>query len=174
LLVNVNVPLAEPLDVGVKVTVNETLEPAPTFTGKLMPLTLNSELSELTPVTCTAEPLADKLADFDALAPTVTLPKLKLVGFAASCPGVVPVPDKPIPSEGLLAFEVNVSVPLALPPEDGANCTVKVTLCPADKVVGSESPLTSNAPALELAPEIVTSLPPELVTVSDFDVLFPT
>ena len=174
MLANVNVPLAEPLDAGVKVTVNETLDPAATLTGKVMPLTLNSELSELTPVTSTAEPLAERLADLDAFAPTVTLPKLKLVGFAASCPGVVPVPDRPIPSEGLLAFEVRVSEPLALPPAVGANCTVNVTLSPADKVVGNESPLTLNAPALELAPEIVTSLPPELVTVCDFEVLFPT
>ena len=84
------------------------------------------------------------------------------------------MPDRVIPSEELLAFEANVSEPLAVPPAVGANCTVNVTLAPADKVVGNESPLTLNAPALELAPEIVTSLPPELVMVSDFEVLFPT
>lgn len=84
------------------------------------------------------------------------------------------MPDKAIPSEGLLASEVRVNVPLALPEEDGAKDTLKVTLCPADKVVGKDSPRTLNAAELELAPEIVTLEPPELVTVSDFEVLFPT
>jgi len=42
------------------------------------------------------------------LLPTVTLPKLRLVGFDPSVPGATPVPDKGIVRVGLDAFEVIV------------------------------------------------------------------
>ena len=87
---------------------------------------------------------------------------------------MVPVPERAMPREGLLASEVRVNVPLAVPAEDGAKDTLKVTLCPADRVVGKESPVTLNAAELELAPEIVTLEPPEFVTVSELEVPFPT
>jgi hypothetical protein len=51
LLANVSVPLADPLEVGAKVTVKDADPPAARFNGKLTPLTVNSGLSELTPVT---------------------------------------------------------------------------------------------------------------------------
>ena len=49
------------------------------------------------------------------LAATTTFPKLKLVGAAVSAPGATPVPDSGNVSEGLDAFELMVTVPLALP-----------------------------------------------------------
>ena len=78
------------------------------------------------------------------LLPTVTLPKLRVVGLAPSVPGVTPVPDNGIDRVGLEALDVMVMLPLALPAEDGLNETVKVVLCPAVRVRGAVMPLRLN------------------------------
>lgn len=53
------------------------------------------------------------------------MPKLSELGLELSCPGVaVPVPDSEMVRVGLEAFDVTVTVPLALPAEVGANLTV--------------------------------------------------
>ena len=84
------------------------------------------------------------VSDRDLLLPTVTLPKLRLVGLAPSVPGVTPVPDKGMVRDGFEALEVMVMLPLALPADDGANETVKVALCPAVSVTGAAIPLKLN------------------------------
>ena len=76
--------------------------------------------------------------------PTVTLPKLKLVGFGPSAPGATPVPANGMVSDGLEAFEVIVIVPLALPADAGVNVTLKVALCPDVRVTGAGMPLRLN------------------------------
>ena len=81
------------------------------------------------------------VSDRDCLFPTVTLPKLRLVGLAPSVPGVTPVPDKGMVRVGFEAFDVMVTLPLALPADDGANETLKVALCPAVRVTGVVIPL---------------------------------
>ena len=80
----------------------------------------------------------------DLLLPTVTLPKLRLVGLAPSEPGDTPVPDSGMVSVGLEASDVMVMLPLAPPAVDGANETVKVVLCPAASVTGVVIPLKLN------------------------------
>jgi hypothetical protein len=86
-------------------------------------------------------PLLVTVSDSDSLLPTVTLPKLRLVGFAPSVPGVTPVPDNGIVRVGLEALEVMVMLPLALAAEVGANETLKVVLWPAVRVSGVVIPL---------------------------------
>ena len=76
--------------------------------------------------------------------PTVTLPKPRLVGFEPSEPGAIPVPDKGIVSVVLEAFEVMVTLPLALVAVWGANVTVKFVLCPAVSVTGAVIPVRVN------------------------------
>ena len=76
--------------------------------------------------------------------PTITLPKLRLVGFDPSAPGVTPVPDNGMVSVGLEAFEVIVTLPLALPDAAGVNVTLKVVLCPLVSVNGAMIPLRLN------------------------------
>jgi hypothetical protein len=85
------------------------------------------------------------------LLPTVTLPKLRLVGFDPSAPGVTAVPDNGIVRVGFEALDVMVKLPLALPADCGANVTVKVALCPAVSVTGAVIPLR-----LKPVPLIVT------------------
>jgi hypothetical protein len=75
------------------------------------------------------------------LLPSVTLPKLRLVGFDPSPPGATPVLDNGIVRVGFEAFDVTVRLPLALPADCDVKTTVKVALCPAVSVTGVVIPL---------------------------------
>src|ERR1700758_1754186 len=103
------------------------------------------------------------------LFPIFTLPKARLVGFELRAPGIIPVPDTGMVSVGLVAVEVTVTAPLALPADAGANLTVKVALCPEVRVMGVEMPLRVNPLPLTPTLETVTLAPPVFVTVSDRD-----
>ena len=74
--------------------------------------------------------------------PTVTLPKLRGEVPATSEPGVAPVPDSGILSDGFGASLVTVSVPAGLPEVVGANTTLNDLLMPAANVKGKVTPLT--------------------------------
>ncbi len=76
--------------------------------------------------------------------PTVTLPKFRFAGLAPSVPGDTPVPDREMLRVGFVALDVIVTLPLALPEEEGANETLKVALCPALNVTGAVIPLKLN------------------------------
>ena len=76
--------------------------------------------------------------------PTVIVPKLRLLGLEPSAPGATPVPANGMVSDGLEAFEVIVTVPLALPADAGVNVTLKVALCPDVSVTGAVMPLRLN------------------------------
>ena len=84
------------------------------------------------------------VSERDCLFPTVTLPKLRLAGFAPKAPGARPVPDKGIVRVGFEALEVTVTLPLALPAAAGVKVTVKPALCPAVSVTGVVIPLRLN------------------------------
>jgi len=89
-------------------------------------------------------PVLVTVSERDLLFPTVTLPKLRLAGLAPSVPGVTPVPDSGMVRVGFDAFDVRVTLPLALPADDGANETVKVALWPAVRVTGAVIPVKLN------------------------------
>ena len=76
--------------------------------------------------------------------PTVTLPKLSVVGLAAKAPGKTPVPVTGIVKVGLEAFDVRVTLPLAAPLEVGVNVTLNVAVCPAFRVSGAVMPLRAK------------------------------
>ena len=86
-------------------------------------------------------PVLVTVSDRDWLLPTVTLPKLRLVGFDPSAPGATPVPDSGMVSVGLEAFEEIVTFPLTLAADAGVNVTLKVALWPAVSVTGAVIPL---------------------------------
>ena len=141
----VSVALAAPVTCGLKVTVNDALWPAGMVTGRDSPPTLNTELFELAAVTVTLVPLAVRLPDACPLVPTTTLPRGRVVGVTVSCPAAAtPLPDKGIVRVGFEAFEVTVTLPLALPAAVGVNVTVKLALCPAVSVTGVVIPLRLN------------------------------
>ena len=82
----------------------------------------------LADVTVTEAPLAFRLPLSDALDPTATLPKLRLVGDTANWPAAVPVPESAILSGEFDAFDTTDRLPLAAPALVGANVAVNVTL----------------------------------------------
>ena len=86
------------------------------------------------------------VSDRVLLWPTVILPKLKGEVLALSEPGVAPVPDNGIASDGLEASLVTVSDEFAAPLVVGANSTLKVVLAPAASVIGRVAPVTLYAP----------------------------
>ena len=55
------------------------------------------------------------VSERDMLLPTITLPKLRLVGLDERVPAEIPAPDKGRVSVELEAFEMMVTVPVALP-----------------------------------------------------------
>jgi len=107
--------------------------------------------------------------------PTVTLPKLSDVGLAARVPTAsVPTPETGTLSVASEALEPSVRIPFEVPEAVGANCTLKLALCPAARVAGVLIPLKAYPAPLMLACEIVTVDPPVLVTVPEIVWLLPT
>jgi len=140
----VTVPLAAPVVVGANFTVNVVLCPAFTVSGVLMPLSVNPiPLIVADEIVTFDPPVLVTVADRDWFDPTVTFPKLRVVGFELRVPGVVlPVPDSATVRVGFEALEEIVTVPLAVPDVVGANLTVNVVLWPAFKVSGVVIPLS--------------------------------
>ena len=103
-----------------------------------------------------------------------TFPKLRLAGAEVSAPGAIPVPESGRVREGFDAFDVMVTVPLALPPTCGANVTVNVVLCDGFSESGVVIPLKVNPLPLIAACEMVTAVPPLLVSVTFADCVAPT
>jgi hypothetical protein len=129
-----------------------------------MLLRLNPVLGVMPEIVKDDPPELVSVSDSVALVPAATLPKLRLAGLAEIWPGVVPVPERETLSEGFDAFDVTVRPPLILPLDAGANVTLKLTLWPGFKAPGKLKPLLKLAEAF--AAEIVTPVPPELVSVS--------
>jgi hypothetical protein len=173
--VTVTLPLTLPAETGAKVTLKVALWPALSVAGVEIPLTEKPE-----PLLATFEivrvepPVFVTVSDNTCLLPSGTDPKSKLVGFAPSAPGATPVPDNGTDNEGFVAFEVMVTLPLALPAVTGAKVTLKVALCPAVSVAGVEIPLTEKPVPLLATFEMVRVEPPVLVTVSDSTCLLPS
>jgi hypothetical protein len=166
----VTVPLALPVDSGVNVTLKVALWPPASVAGVMIPLRLNPVPLMPTCEIVTLEPPAlVTVSDRDLLLPTVTLPRLRLVGFDPNAPGATPVPVSGMVRVELEAFEVTVRLPLTIPADAGVNLTLKVALCPAVSVAGVVIPLKLSPVPLMPTWEIVIVEPPVLVTVSDSD-----
>lgn len=157
-------PLAAPVVAGEKVTVNEVLCPVASVTGieglaKLnpVPLTDTAEIVTLVP------PLLVRVSDWLLLVPTVTLPKLMLLGLGERAPWVMPLPESGMPRLEFDALEVIVSVPFALPDAVGLNRMLNDAFWPLVKVIGNDNPLTVNPVPVRDELEMVTLSPPVLV-----------
>jgi hypothetical protein len=97
--------------------------------------------------------------------PTVTLPKLSLVGLSASKPLATPVPvNETVPDASDASLEI-VTVALKAPAALGANTRVKGVLCPATIVVGKLGALIEKYCVENDAPLTVTVAVPVLDAV---------
>ena len=128
LLANDSEAEESPADCGLKVTVKEADLPAVIVVGREIPESVNSLLFRVAEETVTDAPLAVSVPPSADEFPTITLPKLRLVGETASVPVCVPVPESAISSGELEAFDTTAKVPLVAPELAGAKITVKVVL----------------------------------------------
>jgi hypothetical protein len=120
-------------------------------------------------------PVFVKVTLEEPLPPTFTLPKLRLVGFTPSRKvAAAPVPLRAIVSGEPGALLVMETLPVALPVAEGANCPLKVVLCPAASVSGTDKPVMLKPVPEALAAEIVTLAVPELLNVKVCAPLLPT
>jgi hypothetical protein len=123
-------------------------------------------LTEACEISTFAVPVLVKVTVCDCCCPTVTLPKLSLVGLSVSCPEE---PDPELPFNGTStrlsdALLLSASVALKVPEAVGANFTLRFALCPAASVMGKadvrEKALVEMVPA-----ETMTEAEPELVAL---------
>jgi hypothetical protein len=117
----------------------------------------------------------------EELPPTLTLPKLTLVGLMLNCACVcVCVCDcVPVPLNATVIAEPDASLaiemlPLAPPTEDGVKLAEKLTPWPALSVFGVDNPAMAKPEPETLAEEIVMLAVPEFVRVMDCEPLLPT
>jgi len=128
LLAKVRLADVVPEACGAKVTVNGAEVPAAMVIGSEIPPSANSGLVTLADDTVTLAPVAVSVPLLAKLVPTVTLPKPRLVGPRASCPGAIPVALVGIARFGLEASEVMDSEPLTVPAAAGVKVTLNVKL----------------------------------------------
>ena len=117
----VSVPLAAPAAAGVKTALKVALCPALMVAGMPGPVKLNPlpPADALDTVTLTP-PVFVTVTGTDLLLPTVTLPKLTLLGLAVREPAARPVPDNEMLSGELDASDVTLTEPLTAPALAGA------------------------------------------------------
>ena len=110
--------------------------------------------------TVTDEPLAVSVPANAALDPVATLPKFSVPGARVNWPEAAPLPDNATFTREFEALEEIVNWPETAPATVGVKTTLKVKLCPAERLAGSVRPPTAKAALDVLACEIVTALVP--------------
>lgn len=109
-------------------------------------------------------PVLVNVTGTEALAPTITAPKLMLAGFAER-PACVPVPLSGTVNVPFVAFDVIVTVPEAAPAVVGANFAVNVAVAPAAICCPLVRPVLLNPVPVVVAWLIVIAALPEFVRV---------
>jgi len=176
LLTRDTVPLTLPVAFGANTTFNSAVCPAanvvpatPLVTLNPVPLTLIAEIVRLEfPVfftaTCTGlDPPMTSLPKFRLLVPS------EMVRVA-----LPPVPLNANVYVGLVvALLLIVTLPITLLEVVGLNPTVKLEICAAASVSGSEIPLSLKPVPLTVALEIVTLDPPVFFSCTDWEFVVP-
>jgi hypothetical protein len=175
LLATVIVPLGLPATAGAKSTLSVADWPGARTRPELTPLVVNAALVELTPEIVMFEfPLSVRVTLKDLLLPALTLPKLKLVGFAPStCVAARPVPLRAIAVGEPRAFVLSEMPPETLPEEVGAKTTLNVALLPAEIVCGEKPGMVNPAPVTPPC-EIVRLALPAFFSVTVCELPLPT
>jgi len=174
LLATVSVPLALPATTGAKSTLSVADWLGVRTRPELTPLAVNATLEEFTPEIVMFEfPVFVRVTLKDLLLPALTLPKLKLVGFAPStCVAANPVPLRAIAIGEPGAFVVSEMLPETLPEEVGAKTALNAALLPAEIVCG-EKPVILKPVPVTLPCEIVRLALPVFARVIVCELLLP-
>jgi hypothetical protein len=143
--------------------------------GSVRPLTLKPVPEALACEIETLElPVLVRVTFCVLVVPRETFPKLRLVGLAESnWLDEAPVPLTLMVVGALLALLATVMVPVSAPAAVGAKLTFMLTLCPAARYRGNESPLALKAGAEELTPESVIVAFPVLLSTTTCEPLLP-
>lgn len=179
LLTNARLPGELPAVCGVNVTVKETLFPAASVNGNVIPVRSYPEPDSSTVETVTLELAAVSVPVLDTLLPTATLPKVMEAGDTVSCAVGV---DNPSPARGMEILEfvaslAMVKLPLAAPAAVGVKVITILRLCPAATAAGSGGGVvTLNLLPLMLIFETMALWSPseELVTTKEIFLVPPT
>ncbi len=176
LLTRDTVPLTLPVAFGANTTFSSAVCPAasvvpatPLVTLKPVPVTLIAEIVRLEfPLFFTAT-----CSGLDP--PMISLPKFRLVVPSEMVRvELVPAPLSANVYVGfVVALLVIVTLPVTLPADVGLNPIVKLDVCAAASVSGSEIPLRLKPVPLTVAPEIVTLVPPVFVSCTDCEFVVP-
>jgi len=160
---------------GLNATFIVWLCPGVNVTGVVKPLVVTSfALTVTCEIVRFAVPLFFKVTLLELAVPAFTLPKAKLVGFAAR----VTVPATPVPLSAIVEGEpgallVIEMVPGKLPAVVGAKTALNVALAPAAIVLGVVSPLRLYPAPLTLNCDIVSDDAPVFVSVNVCDFVCP-
>jgi hypothetical protein len=174
LLVSEIEPVTAPATVGVKTALNVLFEPVGIVSGVLRPVIVKPAPLTVAPdITRLAVPLFVSSIVCELLVPVETLPKPAVPGTALIC-AWLPVPLNVIVNGELGALLPTEMLPDALPAVVGANCAVKVVLCPAAIVAPEDNPFALKPVPVALAWVIDTLSFPELVRVIVADPVLPT
>ena len=101
----------------------------------------------------------------EAVLPTLTLPKLTLLGFTARLkPAATPAPLSAMAEGGLVASLTRDKLPVEAPADFGLNCTLKVAVLPALNIIGRTRPeVLKPAPEIFAAVIVTGTLPGLLI-----------
>ena len=137
-----SVPTAAPAAVGPNCTVSVMLWDGVRVTAD-PPVNVNCAPVSVTLEIATLElPVFVTVTFFDAVAPTLTFPKLTLEGFTDNVnPAAMPVPDRVMGAGEVAASDTSVRLPLEAAAVLGANCTLNVLDCPAFSASGRFNPV---------------------------------
>src|SRR2546425_3321327 len=177
LLTSETLPVAVPAVVDAKTTLKLAVCPAAKVSGAVRPLALKP-----LPETLICEMLTLELPELVRVTvcgvlwlPTVTFPKLRLVGLAVRRKvEVTPVPLNAMAEGELGASLTSERLPVTLPALVGAKATLKLVLCPALRVSGTVRPVMLKPFPEGVACEMVTLPVPELIRVMVCELRVPT
>ena len=176
LLTRDTAPLTLPVAFGANSTLNSAVCPA----ANVLPATPLSTLNPL-PLTLTAEIVTLEFPVFFTATcsgldpPMISLPKFKpVVPSEMVRVALAPVPLSANVYVGfVVALLLIVTLPVTLPEVVGLNPTVKLDVCAAASVSGSEIPLSLKPVPLTVAAEIVTLVPPVFFSCTDCELVVP-
>jgi hypothetical protein len=161
-------PLMLPADEGAKVASSVTLWDGLRVAGAVTP----DSFSPATPVD-TLEMLTAALPVFvtttclELVVPVPMVPKLRLAGFALSCPVAV---ELPVPLNGTVidgftgSLLVMPKLPVAAATDAGVKVTASCADCPAEMVFGVVMPLIVKSAPVSVSKEMVRGVVPVLLS----------
>ena len=175
LLVTLTLPDTLPAAVGANTTFSVADWFGVRVVPALRPLVLNPAPAGATPEIVTFEfPLFVMVTLEELLLPSLTLPKLRLVGLAPSkCVAATPVPLSEIASGEFGALLTSEMDPFTAPADPGANTALNVVVLPALTVAGTLIPVMLNPAPVTFACVIVRAAVPPFVKVIVCELLLP-